>query len=181
MIELVELDNQGRIDLLFTDECGFSLTPSIPYGWQPIGETRTIRSAKDRVINVFGLLSRSGKLKTYSTSNSINSDFIIECIDEVVLTIKMPTVLVFDNAPWHTSGKVVKKQKEWEQKNLFIFFLPTYSPHLNLIEILWRKIKYEWLKPEHFESTQTLKNAIFNIIRKYDDEFSINFSKNFNL
>lgn len=73
------------------------------------------------------------------------------------------------------------KQKEWEQKNLFIFFLPTYSPHLNLMEILWRKIKYECLRPEHYESAETLKNAIFHIIRKYDDEFSINFSKNFNL
>lgn len=181
LIELLELDNQGAIDLIFTDECGFSLTPSIPYAWQPIGETRTIRSAKDRVINVFGLLNRSGKLKTYSTSNNINSDFIIECIDEVALSIEMPTVLVFDNAPWHTSDKVKKKQKEWEEKNLFIFFLPTYSPHLNLIEILWRKIKYEWLRPEHYESAKNLKNAIFHIIRQYDNEFSINFSKNFNL
>ncbi|WP_368860940.1 transposase, partial [Desulforhabdus sp. TSK] len=31
------------------------------------------------------------------------------------------------------------------KKNLYIKFLPTYSPELNLIEILWRKIKYEWL------------------------------------
>ena len=178
------MENQGEIDLFFTDECGFSLTPCIPYGWQPIGKTQTIRSAKDRVINAFGLLNRSGKsgkLKAYTTPNSINSDFIIECVDEVALTIEIPTVLVFDNAPWHTSNKVLMKQKEWEQKNLFIFFLPTYSPHLNLIEILWRKIKYEWLRPQHYESVETLKNAIFNIIRKYDDEFSINFSKNFNL
>ncbi|MFT4762204.1 MAG: hypothetical protein ACI9LN_004188, partial [Saprospiraceae bacterium] len=36
-------------------------------------------------------------------------------------------------------------------------------------------------RPEHYESAGTLKDAIFNIIRKYDDEFSINFSKNFNL
>jgi transposase len=25
-------------------------------------------------------------------------------------------------------------------------FLPPYSPELNLIEILWRKMKYEWLE-----------------------------------
>jgi transposase len=99
----------------------------------------------------------------------------------VALTIEKPTVLIFDNAPWHTSNKVLMMQKEWEQKKLYIFFLPTYSPHLNLIETLWRKIKYEWLRPEHYESAGTLKDAIFNIIRKYDDEFSINFSKNFNL
>jgi transposase len=181
LMELITLENDGKIDLFFTDECGFNLTPSIPYGWQPIGETRTIRSAKDRVTNVFGLLSRSGKLKAYTTPQNINSDFIIECVDEVALTIEKPTVLIFDNAPWHTSNKVLMMQKEWEQKKLYIFFLPTYSPHLNLIETLWRKIKYEWLRPEHYESAGILKDAIFNIIRKYDDEFSINFSKNFNL
>ena len=32
------------------------------------------------------------------------------------------------------------------ESDLFLFFLPTYSPKLNLIEILWRKIKYEWLE-----------------------------------
>ena len=84
-----------------------------------------------------------------------------------------------DNAPWHVSEKVQKKQKEWAEKNIFLFFLPKYSPHLNLIETLWRKIKYEWLKAEHYESAKELKSAIFNIIKKYDDEFCINFSKNF--
>ena len=176
---MLNLEDQGIIDLFFTDECGFNLTPCIPYGWQPKGTQLTIRSAKDSVANVFGLLSRPGKLKVYSTPKSINSEFIIECVDEVALTVKRPTVLVFDNAPWHCAHQVLKKQDEWAEKELYLFFLPTYSPHLNLIETLWRKIKYEWLRPEHYESAKTLKEAIFNIIQKYDDEFCINFSKNF--
>lgn len=165
--------------MYFTDECGFNLIPSIPYGWQPIGEQLTIRSSKDRVTNLFGLLTRKGKLKVYSTSQSINSDFIIECIDEVATTISKETVLVMDNAPWHKSQKVLDKQKEWNEKNLYLFFLPIYSPHLNLIETLWRKIKYEWLKAKDYESAKKLREAIFNIIRKYDDDFCINFSMNF--
>jgi len=32
----------------------------------------------------------------------------------------------------------------WEKQNLFIQNIPAYSPELNKIEILWRKIKYEW-------------------------------------
>jgi len=175
---LISLEEQGLIDLLFTDECGFSLSPSIPYGWQPIGKQLGIRSSKDRVANLFGLLSRQGKLKVYSTSKSINSQFIIECIDEIALTVKRPTVLVMDNAPWHRAENLLKKQKEWVQKDVYLFFLPTYSPHLNLIETLWRKIKYEWLQSEDYLSAKILKDAIFNIIKKYHDEFCINFSKN---
>ena len=139
----------------------------------------TIQSSKGRVANLLGLLSPKGKLMTYFTAKSINSDFVLECIDEVAVKINKPTVLVLDNAPWHKSQKMMDKLEEWNEKNIYLFFLPTYSPHLNLIETLWRKIKYEWLRAEHYESAKILPEAIFNIIRNYDDRFCINFSKNF--
>ena len=175
----MKLEDQQAIQLYFTDETGFSLTPNIPYGWIPIGEQWSIRSAKDRVCNLFGLLSRKGNLMAYSTHQNINSNFIIECIDEIVDQIQMPTVLVMDNAPWHRSKLIKTKQCEWNKKGLYLFYLPTYSPHLNLIETLWRKIKYEWLRPQDYLSAKKLKEALFKIITKYDDEFSVNISKNF--
>ncbi|MEM9674656.1 MAG: IS630 family transposase, partial [Bacteroidota bacterium] len=173
LTELLKLEAQGAIDLFFADECGFSLTPCLPYGWQPIGERYTIRSAKDWVTNLFGLLSRRGKLITYATSHSVTGQFIVECIDEVAERIDNPTVIVVDNAPWHTSAVVQSRQKVWAHKDLYLFFLPTYSPQLNSIEILWKKIKYEWLRAEDYTSVTTLKEAIFNIIRKYNEEFCI--------
>ena len=175
------LEQQDSIDLFFSDECAFNLTPSIPYGWQPIGKQLTIRSAKNRVTNLFGLLSVTGKLKVYSTLENVNSNFIIECIDEIVETITRPTVIVLDNAPWHKAQAVLDKQGEWNEKDLYLFFLPVYSPHLNPIETLWRKIKYEWLKATDYESARLLRATIHYIIRKYDDEFCINFSMNFSL
>lgn len=177
--ELLKLEAQGTIDVFFADECGFTLTPCIPYGWQPVGERQAIRSAKDWVTNLFGLLSRQGKLITYATSHSVNGQFIVECLDEIAERMKKPTVIVLDNAPWHTSELVRERQKVWEQKEVYLFFLPTYSPQLNLIEILWKKVKYEWLQVADYSSSATLKGAIFNIIRKYDREFNINFSENF--
>jgi transposase len=35
-------------------------------------------------------------------------------------------------------------------------YLPPYSPHLNLAEVLWRKLKYEWLRPEDYFQAETL-------------------------
>ncbi len=141
--KLIDLDDEDAIDLFFTDECGFNLIPNTPYGCRPQEEQRSIRSYKGLVANVFGLLSRFGKLIVYTTQGKIDSTFVIECIDEVVQDLKKPIVLVMNNASWHISKAMTKKRKEWEQKDLYIFFLPTYSPHLNLIETLWRKIKYE--------------------------------------
>lgn len=175
----MDLEEQGLIDLFFTDECGFNLTPCVPYGWGLVGQQRKIRSSKTRVTNLFGLLSRKGALKVYATGENINSDIVIDCIDEVAAQITKPTVLVVDNASWHTAQNVMNKREEWAEKDLFLFFLPTYSPHLNLIETLWRKVKYEWLNAEDYTSAKELKQAVYDIIRKYDDEFCINFSKNF--
>ncbi|MFT7001168.1 MAG: hypothetical protein ACJAVW_002191, partial [Spirosomataceae bacterium] len=49
-------------------------------GWIPEGEQWGIRSAKERVCNLFGLLSRSGELKVYATEQNIDSNFIIACV-----------------------------------------------------------------------------------------------------
>ena len=89
----MKLEDEQVIDLYFTDETGFNLVPCIPYGWQPIGQQRTIRSSKDRVCNFYGLLTRKGKLKVFSTSKSINSDFMISCIDEIAQNLNKPTSL----------------------------------------------------------------------------------------
>lgn len=175
----MDFEDQHAIDLLFVDECGFNLTPSIPYGWIPTGEQRTIRSAKSLVANALGFLNRVGKLKVYLTKSTIDSDFVISCIDEIAQSITKPTVLVMDNAPWHRSVKMKLRMEQWQNQELYIFFLPTYSPHLNLIEILWRKIKYEWLKPKDYLSVKNLYEALVKIIKGYDNQFCINFSKNF--
>lgn len=172
------MEKGGLIDLFFADESGFSLTPYLPYAWGKKGESLTIKSKKTKVCNLFGLLSREGKLKVYQTEKNINSQFINECLDEIAQTIERTTVIILDNATWHTANKIIEKQAEWQQKNLFLFFLPSYSPQLNLIEILWRKIKYEWLRPKDYLNEETLKNAIYHIIKNYDHQFSIQFKDN---
>jgi len=51
------------------------------------------------------------------------------------------------------------------KKGLTIFDLPTYSPELNIIEILWRLIKYEWLNIDAYESWKSLVKAVENVLR----------------
>lgn len=170
----------GYIDLRFGDETAFNLEPNVPYGWIKIGEQRGIPSRKGGNLNVFGLVNFIGELTSFQSTQSINSERVIECLDDFCSSIKKKTVVVLDNAPWHVSKVVEQKIKEWENKGLFIFYLPTYSPHLNIIETLWRKMKLEWLKPEHFENKETLHAAINNILKNYnDDEFNIKFSIDF--
>jgi hypothetical protein len=51
---------QGDIDLYFFDASGFSLTPCVPYAWQPAGQWVEVSIAKSRRINVLGFLHPHG-------------------------------------------------------------------------------------------------------------------------
>ena len=58
---------------------------------------------------------------------------------------------------------------------MYLFYLPTYSPHLNKIETLWRKIKYEWLRPEAYANFSTLKTAVWHILDRVGQQYTIQF------
>lgn len=53
-----------KINLYYLDEVGFSLVPSVPYGWQNIGEYLTIPSRHSRRLNVLGIMNRKNHLET---------------------------------------------------------------------------------------------------------------------
>ena len=170
------MEAQGDLNVYFADESGFSLTPYVPYGWQKVGRTDGIPSERSSRINVFGLMSRNNELESYYSSGSFTSELIIACIDNFfVSATKGRTVIIMDNASVHSSAAFKEKIEEWKEQDLFIFFLPRYSPHLNLIEILWRKIKYEWLKPADYENLKTLEEALKNILTGFGRDFFINF------
>ncbi len=167
---------RDEIELLYGDEAGFNLTPKIPYGWQKTGTQTGLPAEKGGTTNVFGMISRMGSLHTYSTSESINSAFMIESITSFCQThlhTRKLTVLVLDNASWHTSAAFSAQIPGWEEKGLFLFFLPTYSPHLNFAETLWRKTKYEWLQFRDYENAETLRTALQMIFSNYGTQYLI--------
>lgn len=162
--------------IYYGDESGFNLDPCIPYGWQPAKEYIRITPKKSKRLNVFGLLSCGNDLHAFTSEQNMNTELITTFLDEFASTITGKTVVVLDNASIHHSQGFKAKLEQWQEKDLYIFHLPTYSPHLNRIETLWRKMKYEWLKPHHYLSWQALTQAIEHILQKVGSEFSIQFN-----
>ena len=99
-----------------------------------------------------------------------NSSLIIECIDDFVKTI-----IVLDNASIHKSKAFKQKIKQWQEDDLYIYFLPPYSPELNKIEILWRFIKYKWIPFDAFLNFEKLKDRISEVLYNVGNKCSINF------
>lgn len=65
-------------------------------------------------------------------------------------------IVILDNASMHRSHGFGRKRLEWLNHRVHVIHLSTYSPELNLIEILWRRIKYSWLPLTAYESFATL-------------------------
>ena len=176
LVELLALAAVGLIEVYFGDESGFWQTPVIARAWQFRGEEIRLLPEKGKRLAVFGLLNLNCEGRFWASEKTIKTEFIIDCLEELLANkAEKPRVLVLDNARIHRSKKMKAKLDEWEEKGFYIFNLPPYSPHLNIIEILWRKIKYEWLKPEDYLSFESLTKAIKEILSNLGTEYKINF------
>jgi transposase len=134
-----------------------------------------IESQRSRRLNVLGLMSRSKRLETYVSHQSITTEVVIACIDAFFSKVEQRTVIVVNQASIHTSDDVHEKLEEWQQCQIEIFHLPNYSPQLNLIEILWRVIKYEWIEIRAYQSWQSLVNYVEKVLREFGKAYVINF------
>lgn len=100
---------------------------------------------------------------------------VITCIDAFFPKVDKPTVIVVDGSSIHTSDIILDKIEEWQERGINIFKLPSYSPQLNLIEILWRFIKYKWIEIDAYKNLQTFVASIEEILRGFSKNYVINF------
>ncbi len=177
MSRLHRLEDAGRCCVLYGDESGFCLAPLVPYLWQKKGQTLGLPAkAHSRRLNALGFLSRAGHLHHFETQEKITAGFVIESIEALLPSVLRPTVLVLDNATVHRAKQLQVKRKEWKRKGLRLLFLPPYCPHLNLIETLWRQVKYRWLWPEAYTNFATLCQSVTAILAQVGTKYRLSFA-----
>jgi transposase len=174
--QLIEQDKQGALDLYYFDEAGFTLEPCIPYAWHAKGQTLELPSSKSPRLNVLGFVNRQCDFLSVVIEGSVTSAVVVACIDHFVDTLRKPTTLIIDNASIHTSKEFKANIAKWSQRGLTLVPLAAYSPELNIIEIIWRKIKYEWLPFSAYESFQSLKKALFDVLANIGKRYHTKFA-----
>ena len=166
---------KGELDLRYLDESGFCLVPYVPYAWQEKEETLGLPSQRSSRFNVLGLMNRHNELTSYVFDKSITSEVVVACIDDFSQTCDQRTVVVMDQASIHKNAEIEAKIEDWKAKNIEIFWLPTYSPHLNLIEIFWRFMKYEWIEFDAYKCLGNLSLYMDRILKGFGKDYVINF------
>jgi DDE superfamily endonuclease len=67
-------------------------------------------------------------------------------------------VIVIDNAPWHRGAAI--RRVLAEEPHLMLSRLPSYSPHLNVVERLWRVWRRRATHDRLFDTMAALRRAL---------------------
>ena len=136
-------------------------------------------------LNIFGALNIDN-LDFLHLTNEENCDANKSVIFFEQILKKYPNahsiVLILDNAPYFRSKKVQK----WLDKNpkLICFFLPSYSPNLNLIERFWRFAKKQLVNNLYYAHYKTFRCHVFcflNRIHQYHKELKLLITEKFQI
>jgi len=115
---------------------------------------------------------------SYFAHGSVDSATVVAVFEDFISTLdaNRNSVIVIDNAPTHVSAFFEKNKVLWKKHNVEICNLSTYSPELNVIEILWRFVKYTWLPFSAYFSLETLEEKLTEVLLNVGSEFTISFA-----
>lgn len=174
--ELHQLEAQGEIDVYYFDEAGVNLTPVIPYAWQQKNQRYELPSVRSQNLTVLGFMNLKSQCQSFLFQGAADSEIVITCMDEFVQQITTKTIVILDRASIHTSNKMQQRTKQWQKQGLYLQYLPAYCPELNLIEILWKHVKYYWLDVSAYQNMAALKEQLIEVLENVGSKHRITFA-----
>ena len=166
---------RGEIHPLYQDEIDLSLLPGIIGCWTRRAQQRRILTpGQNQKRYGFGAVNFMTGQITRLIGEHKNSDHFCSLLEQVVQqycpgeTWQGPkVVLVVDNYIIHRSKKTNAVLARYADR-LTLVPLPTYSPKLNLIELLWKYLRRKVTHNHLFESVGALVEAVEAFFARLD-------------
>jgi transposase len=165
---LIEKAKSGMCELFFVDASHFVMGGFASKLW---GVTRRfIRTSSGRKrFNVLGALNFiSKKMVTICNDTYINAQSVKALLDKLANEYAGKVInVVLDNAAYQHCKAVIEHAAS---VGINVYFLPTYSPNLNLIERVWRLIKKNVLYGAYSLTFEDYKRKIERFIATLQTE-----------
>ena len=180
MNALQQAAKQEAFDLFYMDGAGFSALPNVQRAWSPLGQTHIADASLGRKrLSVLGALQYGVEPQLWYESifGSVCAETVIGFIDRLAAQTD-PTrlsVVVLDNASVHHAIPQEKRDHWLLTHRLILYFLPPYSPELNLIEIVWKHAKYHWRRFISWSADQ-LQPEVHALLDGFGSKYKIRFA-----
>ena len=133
--------------LVFIDESGFLLLPSVRKTWAPRGQTPILRhkTRRDKISAISGVSVSPQRrhLNLYFELFPTNIGHVEACLflDQLLRHLRGPVIAVWDNASIHKGDPIRAMCRRHPRLHLELF--PSYAPELNPDEGVWALAKRE--------------------------------------
>jgi transposase len=150
----------GKAQVWFVDAAHFTMLTSLGYVWSVLVCWVRAMAGRKRHSVLGALNALTMKLITVTTDKTVNSETMKDLLLKLHAT-KTETcsklVLILDNARYQHCAAVKELALEL---GISLEFLPGYSPHLNLIERVWKFIRKTALHNRFYNSLDGWAAAI---------------------
>jgi putative transposase len=155
--------------VFFLDESGFGLSLPPTYAWARKGEAVRVPRAwgKSGRVNAVAHPERRscggwalGYALLEGRCGTGEVVAYLEGLSREVAREGVWGVVFLDNAPFHRSRGFREAVERWRGRGLEVAYLPRYSPHLNPVESVWRRVKGFLMPRRHYGSVEELRGAV---------------------
>jgi transposase len=121
-------------------------------------------------LNILGAYNpRTMELIHCTDERNVDAVKVIEFFEQILRQFPNAhsVVLIMDNAPYFKARAV----RSWldDHPKLICWFLPTYSPNLNLIERFWRLAKEKLVNSIYYKQYKTFRCNVFRFLNHVDE------------
>jgi transposase len=152
--------------LVFLDESGFMLTPSVRRTWAPRGQTPILDAwdRRDRIsaISSITVSPKNRSLNLYFDLLPDNTNATAEHVVDYLRELRQrlgPLTVIWDGSKIHDRAKLVKAFLA-EHPEIVTELLPAYAPEMNPDELVWAWTKYARLGNLAATNTDWLRDYI---------------------
>lgn len=147
-------------EILWGDETGIKNNCNHGRSYSPKGRTPVKKSMSKRFsTNMISTVTNRGQVQFMIYSGSMNSDRLIEFLEQLIKASGTKVFLILDNLRVHHS-KLVKEWLEIEKNHIEVFYLPAYSPDRNPDEYLNCDLKQGMSAKPSPKSQEKLKDNV---------------------
>jgi transposase len=174
--DILEAASRRDAHVVFLDESGFMLTPTVRRTWAPQGETPLLKcwDRRDRLssISCITLSPQRCRPNFYFTllpdNTNVNAEHIVDFLRDLKSQLAGPFTVIWDGSNLHSRSRLVKAYLA-KHPEIVAETLPSYAPELNPDEGVWGWTKYGRLANLAASNTQDLRQRIhqeFAVLKK---------------